>query len=420
MMAIKVENKSGLLLNPQQLLKNNSILQTLNISKTAADVKYETVDLDSREVNRSYPHLPKDVKELLIYFSEDHAAVRNSQIRLRYKTGRAGVAFSEFYELSLLRQLHDLFSRLKPFAALFKWYHKVWHNKSSAKTAPCIFSTYKPQLHFEVTKDLDALVLKSLILLNDTLYDLGDFKRYHFLLESGNEYFLMSFKDFQTLEWLNDNKPEQYQHDPSGMAHHILARLEEDYKVNRNHLFEQNTIEVLPVNRVILSEISGSFLVLTPQWVYEGFLVEGPWKETYEITKAGEAFVIQRNKAEEQRFSKLLEGLHPNFIKQLNGYYYLSFADAQKKQWFLKAYHFLLEQDIQVAGMDMLQHFRYSNHKATTTVDIQENENNTLTVKLSLHFGKEEVALTDLQKMLLAGTKKHWRLTTKQWYWQSN
>lgn len=404
-MLIKIENKTGLLLSPQQLLKNSSILQTLHIQKSAADVKYETIDLDSREINRSYTHLPKDVKELLIHFSQDYGVARNNYIRLKYKTGRAGMAFNEFYDQSLLRQLHDLFSRLKPFTSILKWYHKVWQNKSSAKTAPCVFSSYKPQLHFEVAREKDALHIKTLIKLNNAAYDIGDFNRYHFLLESNNEYFLMAFKDFQTLEWLKENKPAQYRHNPSELAQQILARLEEDYKVNRNGLFDQNTIDVLPVNRVILSEISSSFLVLTPQWMYEGFLVEGPWKETYEITKAGEAFVVQRNKAAELQFSKLLEGLHPNFVKQLNGYYYLSFAEAQKKQWFLKVYHSLLEQDIQVVGMDMLQHFRYSTHKAATTVDIKENDNNTLTVKLSLHFGKEEVALTDLQKMLLAGQR---------------
>lgn len=395
----------GLLLCPQQLLKNTLILQILHIRKSATDVKYETNDPDGREIARSYPQLPRDVKDILLHFDITHAELRNNSIRSRYKTGRAGVAFAEFYDLALLRDLHGLFERLKPFSALFKWYHKIWNTKSSAKTAPCTFSTYKPLLQFEVIKENNGLLLKTQIILNNTAYDITDFNRYQFLLSGGNEYFILSFKDFQTLEWLQQNKPAQYQHSATELAQHILARLEEDYKVNRNGLFEQSMIEVLPVNRVMLSEISGSFLVLTPQWMYEGFLVEGPWKETYEITKAGEAYVVKRNKEEEHRFNKLLEGLHPNFVKQLNGYYYLSFAEAQKKQWFLKAYHLMLEQNIQVVGMDMLQHFRYSSNKAVTLTDIKENKNNTLTVKFSLHFGKEKVVLTDLHKMLLAGQR---------------
>lgn len=405
MMAIKVENKTGLLLSPQQLLKNIFILQILHIRKTAVDVRYETVDPDSREINNSFSALPKQAKEILIYFSVGHGDSRNNGIRSKYKSGRAGVAYKDFYEPTLLRELHGLFERLKPFTSLFKWYHKIWTNKSSAKTAPCSFSNYKPQLQFEVIRENDALVLKTLITLNGTAYDIRDFNRYHFLLAGNNEYFLLSFKDYQTLEWLVENKPEQYQHDPQELALTILSILEEDYKVNRNGLFSQNTIDSLPVNRVMLSEISSSFLVLTPQWMYDGFLVEGPWKETYNITRAGEAYSIQRNKTEEGRFTKLLEALHPNFIKQLNGYFYLSFADAKKKQWFFKAYHSLLEQDIQVVGMDMLQHFRYSTFKAETVAEVKENEDNTLSVKLSLSFGKEEIALATLQKMVLAGQK---------------
>ena len=405
MMAITEENKTGLLLTPQQLLKNVSIVQTLHIRKTAMETSFQIGDLDIREINAHFPSMPKEAKQLLKYFSVGDSDVRNHSIRSKYKTGRTGMNYPEFYEAALLRELHGLFERLKPFTSLFKWYHKIWADQSNAKTAPCIFSSYKPQLQFEVVKQNDALSVKKYITLNGTKYAIEEFKRYQFLLSSANEYFILAFKDYQTLEWLDKNNPQQYQHQPTELAQHILAKLEEDYPVNRNGLFHQNLIEALPVRRVILSEISSSFLVLTPQWIYEGFLVEGPFKDTHEITIAGEAYVIQRNKTAEGQFSKLLEGLHPNFIKQLNGYYYLSFAEAQKKQWFLKAYHFLLEQDIQVVGMDMLQHFRYSPYKAVTTISIKENENNTLTVTLTLSFGKEMVVLTELQKMLLAGQK---------------
>ncbi|MEO6731874.1 MAG: DEAD/DEAH box helicase [Ferruginibacter sp.] len=405
MMAINVENKPGLLLSPQQLLHNVSILQRLRIRKTGGDVSFDTTDLDGREINNTFGNLPKAVKELLLCFNADNADHRNNGIRSKYKSGRAGVTYKEFYEPALLRELHSLFERLKPFTTFFKWYHKVWQDRSNAKISPCIFSSYKPQLQFEVVKEKDALVLRTHILLNGSAYAIEDFDRYHFLLISNNEYFLLSFKDFQTLEWLNENKPEQYSHNPSELAHNILSKLEEDYKVNRNGLFSQNIIDALPINRVMLSEISSSFLVLTPQWLYEGFLVEGGWKETYEITKGGEAYVVKRNKEEEQKFAKLLEGLHLNFVKQLNGYYYLPFAEAGKKQWFFKAYHFLLEQNIQVVGMDMLQHFRYSSHQAVTTVDIKESGDNMLTVKLSLSFGNEDIGLADLQKVLLAGQR---------------
>ena len=82
-MASKVETKTGLLLSPQHLLKNISILQTLHIRKSAADVSYENVELESREINRTYPQLPNDVKQILGHFSDERAELRKSSIRTK-------------------------------------------------------------------------------------------------------------------------------------------------------------------------------------------------------------------------------------------------------------------------------------------------------------------------------------------------
>ncbi len=404
-MLTQTEYKTVLVFSPQQLLKNSEIVQSLHIRKSAKGVSYETKDLELRELNQSFNHLPKAAKEIFANFDATHSALRERSIDSRYKKGRSGISYKEFYPTALLRELHGVFETMKPFAHLVKWYHKVWQDKHTSKTAPCSFSSFKPVLQFEVVKEIDGYDINTSVLLNNTAYPLSSFQQFNFFLLSNGEYFLLSFKDYLTIEWLKQPSLKAYFDDPLSLAKEVLARLEADYKVNRNGLFTENVVDVLPVNRVLLSEISGSFLVLTPQWLYEGFLVDGPFKDTYEITSAGEAYVVQRKKAAEVEFTKLLEALHPNFVKQLNGYYYVSFAEAQKKQWFLKCYHFLLERDIQVVGMDMLQNFRYSTHKAETVVTIKENSDNTLTVKLKLSFGTEEVPLTELQKMLLAGQR---------------
>jgi SNF2 family DNA or RNA helicase len=175
--------------------------------------------------------------------------------------------------------------------------------------------------------------------------------------------------------------------------------------VQRNNLFELNSIDVIPEPRVLLSEISGSFLMLTPQWVYDGYVADGAWKETYEISNSTEAVVIKRHKESEVSFKKYLEGLHPNFKSQYNGYYYLSFAEAQKKQWFLKVYHQLLDMNIELVGMDQLTHFRYSAHKPETILLVKTKDSKSLVVDFSLQFGGEKILLVELQKMLIAGQK---------------
>ncbi len=145
--------------------------------------------------------------------------------------------------------------------------------------------------------------------------------------------------------------------------------------------------------------------MLMPQWSYDGFILEGVWKETFDTTDDGEAVSIVRNKNAEAEFLRLLVSLHANFVNQRNGYYYLSFADAQKKQWFFKAYHQLLEQGIELVGMDMLQHFRYSQFKPETEISIQREEQSRVLMQMKVAFGNEEIRLAELQKMLLAGQK---------------
>jgi SNF2 family DNA or RNA helicase len=272
-------------------------------------------------------------------------------------------------------------------------------------TAPCVFSNYKPVLKFEVVKENEQLKLITVISINGSDYRQEVFRRFHFLLESNSEYFLLAYKDYKTLEWLLQNDPQQYRDDASLFAQKILSVLETDYDVNRNNLFAVTTVDAVPVKRILLSEISNSFLVLTPQWVYDGYVAEGVWKDSFEVSNNGEAVVVQRNKEEETAFKNFLEALHPNFVKQLNGYYYLSFADAQKKQWFLKVYHKLLEMDIEVVGMDMLTHFRYSSHKPATSMQVVNKTAETLTVDFSLQFGEEKIPLAALQKILIAGQR---------------
>lgn len=406
MKAVNESIKQAFLLSPHKLLESQIILQTLTIVKKNESLNYTTGDINSSELKALFPGLPKDAQSILREFGREQIDFLKKEIKQRHSKQKSGAAWSPFFRNAMLRHYHQLLERIKPFAPLVKWYHtKQLNGNKHFSTAPCRFSAYRPYLKFEVVKEGEKLLLVTLIDINGTAYRYETFNRLHYLLESNNEFFILSYRDFQKLEWLLEQKPEQYALRPTELAQHILAELETDYNVNRNNLFDRLEIETIPVNRVMLSELSNTFLMLTPQWLYEGYLVDGPWKETVELVQNGVAFVIKRNKEEEQKFLQLLESLHPNFSNQRNGYYYLSFADAQKKQWFLKAYHHLLILNIQLLGMDMLSHFRYSPLKAETEAIVLKEDEQLITLQMNVRFGKEEIPLPELQKMLLAGQR---------------
>jgi SNF2 family DNA or RNA helicase len=402
----KNEIKSALLLSPVKITENKQLLRFIQIRKNDKGVQYDITDLDENKIRKHCDKLPQQAQGVLRYLNSEGLNKMEDEITKRFKQQKSGMPFRQFLFPAYTRQLQERFEMIKPFARLMKWYHQVPNAATgNILTAPCVFSNYKPVLKFEVEKEKEQLELVTIISINGSDYKLETFRRFHFLLLSNNEYFLLSHKDYRTLEWLLQNDPLQYSQDTTLFAQKILSVLETDYDVNRNNLFAVTTVEVMPVKRILLSEISNSFLVLSPQWLYDGYIAEGVWKDSFEVSNNGEAIVIKRNKEEENTFKKLLEALHPNFVKQLNGYYYLSFADAQKKQWFLKVYHQLLEMDIEVIGMDMLTHFRYSSYKPVTQMQVVNKTEETLTVDFSLRFGEEKIPLAELQKILIAGQR---------------
>jgi hypothetical protein len=393
-------------ISPAALKNAEPVINKLDIVKKGGNIFFTTATLDWPLVRKTFRDYPKPARDTLMDCCEDAIVEYKQHIKQRHSIQRTGTDYEVFLSKSIISYWHKAFESLRPYFQLLKWYHKKPQpGKKNFITGPCSFSTYKPQVSFEVHKIKKALSLHCYITLNGTTYPLNSFNRFEFLLESKNEYFILSYQDYLTLEKTKNIAVSEYALDAQGFATNILADLEKNYAVNRNNHFPVNEITVTPLSRLMLSELNNAFLMLTPQWMYDGTLVDGAWKERVETIKDGTAIIIQRDKKAEDDFVKMLVSLHPNFSNQRNGYYYLSFADAQKKQWFLKVYHQLLQMDIEIVGMDMLQHFRYSPHEPTTNMKLTRENEHWVVFEMEVRFGKEKVPLAELQKMLLAGQK---------------
>jgi superfamily II DNA or RNA helicase len=402
----KKDTKVVLLFTPEEFFRNYQVLQSLQINKSAKGIDYTLGDLNRHEVYKQFPSLSQDAKLLLLKFQGEAISELKQSIEQRFAKQKAGISGQQFLTNALHRHFHQLFSDLRPYFPEVKWYHKIRKPDSPRyQTLPCSFHLTKARFRFDVIKQEDGLGIKAWVLIDDQPHDIAGFVRHSFFLEKDNRYYLLAYKDCQTLQWLEQPEAKQYAHQPAAFTEHVLARLESDYSVNRNGLFEEKQVETLPVCRVMLSELNNAFLMITPQWLYDGIVVDGPWKDSYETTLNGERIRVARHKSIEQDFLKALTALHPNFANQFNGYYYLSFAEAQKKQWFIKSYYKLLEMDIEVAGMDLLQHFKYSAHQAVTTVTIQKEQGSFVHLDVAVAFGKEKISLNQLQKTLYAGQR---------------
>ncbi|MBX2923654.1 MAG: DEAD/DEAH box helicase [Chitinophagaceae bacterium] len=391
---------------PGNLLNAAPVVSRLNIVKKSGNIDISAEALNWSLVRKVFKEAPRPFRDILMDCCEEAIAEQKQHIKHRHGIQRTDISWDAFFSKNITAYWHKVFEALKPYFPLIKWYHKKPQaGKKNFLTGPCTFSTYRPSLRFDVHKINNALHLQCNILLNGTGHSLDTFNRFGFLLESRNEYFILSYQDYLTLEKIKEAPVAEYASDPQEFAKHILGDIEQNYPVNRNNHFPVNEVTITPVNRLLLSELNNAFLMLTPQWMYEGNMAEGSWKENFEVIKDGISYVIKRNREAEASFLQTLVSLHPNFANQRNGYYYLSFADAQKKQWFLKVYHQLLQMDIEIVGMDMLKHFRYSPYEAVTHMHLLRENDNRLVYEMEVLFGKEKVPLSELQKMLLAGQK---------------
>jgi len=401
----KIVPAVALVLCPDEILNQNSFFHALHI-RTGSNVPFEIFPLDEFQIERYFQKLSNAGRQALSRFHDNDIAFEKSQLIKRHAKEKTGMSLEKFLDKTLYRYLYETAGILLEALGDTKTYHRIKNTQSgNFLIARCHISTEAPRLQFKVEKKADGSlsVITSYYRANEQYTD-ATVKRYKFLIRtSDNNYSMLRYNDYQVLEWLEASNPGQYAGNPVLFSQRIVQKLEETHKVDRNSCFEKNEIDKPPVSCIFLSEISETMLMLTPKWKYEGILVDGAWKAIHETTRNGVLYSVKRNKEAEEQFISQLKELHPNFVKQTGAFFYLSFADAKKKQWFLKAYHSLIDQDIEIIGLEMLRHFRYSSFPAATEMSVTGQGADAVVLKLQVSFGKETVSLQELQKLLIAG-----------------
>lgn len=398
-----MNKKTTLLFCPAHVSTNGLIWQLLHISKEKNILQYNAEPLSVNAAKKYFPLLPNAFFSTLNHFSEKNMAATRQEITNLSMRGESKPGdHTMFFE----RKLHQHLMALKPLLPLVQCYHSVPvpEDKKRVRTAPCVFSNFSPGLRFRVRlSEQGYFYLDTEVELNGSFYPLEVFNQHGFLLEHKNEYFILRLADYRTLNWVQQLKWQQCAMNGSSFEEKILSVLEQNYSVDRNSLINADTVDVIPEGRIVLSELSGQFLMLTPQFDYDGFVLDGPFKASEIKYRDGKEYSIVRHRKQEETILQQIVQLHPKFVNQNNGYYYLSFDEAQKKGWFLKAFRQLLDLNIRVLGMDMLKHFRYCTEKPVTELHVLNDEGVKVQVSFSMHFGGEVLTFSELQKVIRAG-----------------
>jgi SNF2 family DNA or RNA helicase len=396
--------------------KTYLLLQPLNISTNAFEVfTYLHVIRKDNQVHFGFDNMlaknihtifktasPKNIERLKM-LSEWHIRHEFAELEKVYHKQRSGISFESYFERASMRHIYDLFAHVIELSKEMSIYHRYLSaDGRSFKTALCKIHPTKAKLKFKASKKGSKVILNTFVCWEEQQFDITNFVQHKFLLERNNEYTILNFKDFQTLEWLSKLTKENDLSDENYFIANVLQSLEQSHDVDKSELLKLIEIEATPTLQIYLSEINNTFLMFTPQWNYENFIIENSEENNHvEFLKNEVLYKVVRNRETEKAILEQIVALHPNFIKQKNGFFYVSFDEAKKKNWFLKTYQHLLAENISVVGMDMLKHFRYSPHAIETAFEVYKSEGALLFIKSTVSFGEEKIDLSVIQKTII-------------------
>lgn len=388
-------------LNPENIVNNSAMFSFLLIIKKQDKTTFDNYFLDESifELNK----FNIAIKKIFIEFTDRYFNYKTSEILKFLKKQKVGGNIDNLLQKKIDRHLYDLFQSIFDLPPEHQFYHRIINpNSGNYLTTKCQFNQSKPSLSFDVIKKGKTFSIETFVTTDGNKEKLTAFKQYNFLLRKDNTYYLLTFEDYQIIEFIQSNEVHAYSNNKANFLKYVVNKIAQSYNINKNNYFEAELVEAIPRNCIYLSEISsGAFLMLTPQWKYNEIIIDGEFKAIHEVKQNQEIYAIKRNQKLETDFINHIQQTHPNFIKQRNGYFYLSFDEAKKKNWFFKTYHKFLEEDIEIIGMDMLQHFRYTPFPLESKLSNIKVTGNIVEATFKVSFGKENVSLNELQKVVL-------------------
>jgi len=376
-------------------------VSTLLMQEMNGSRNYKVLPLNSEQGLQDFKKLPKDITFIIGNLTKDKLNDQKQRTVWQYNNRHSkDVSLKTYQRQKMLTHIYYRLQELKPFSAIVKWYYRQ-REENNITIKPAAFSNYTPKLSFELMRtDIGMLRMMVQVNINEQFFPLTDFKRHGFLLQSKNEFFLLPLKDMELL----NNYPAGYADVPAAKETDFLLQtvepLAKEYAVNRDILLQDEQTDISFHAKIYLNELNNNFLMITPRWQYGLFEMDDEPGEVFTAVDEGKRYTIKRDKAAEKEVKDFICGMHAKFAQQRNGYYYLSFTEAEKSQWFVKFYRKLLDKDIPLYGMEHLKHFRYSKHIPVINVQFDGKGIDWFDLRVEIHYGDQKVSLADLQKAL--------------------
>ena len=236
------------------------------------------------------------------------------------------------------------------------------------------------------------------ILLDDVLYLLGNF---HILK------LIQFFKQQRSGFKLHESKFKDFQQQVLGKLEDHVSVLYTDIHAATNEQIAENAMNNELERLIYLSE-SGQYIQINPVMKYAE--VEIPVrskKQIYIKDRKGEIFTIQRNEAEEDRFTAMLLRQLPDADEQLENdlpYFYMHKQKFLEEDWFLNAFEQWGQEGITVLGFNQLKGNKLNGNKAKISVQVNSGLN-WFNADVNVRFGKKKAALKQLHRSVHNNTR---------------
>jgi len=184
----------------------------------------------------------------------------------------------------------------------------------------------------------------------------------------------------------------------------FVLPLTENFKINieDSTLLIKKQLKPRPMQKKVYITGMGQFVLFRP-FVQYGKDIE------FNILKGGTRVFygdktiskLERDEQYESDFLHLIKSVHPKFGRQFpEDFFHIDINDMMKNHWFFEAFETLVNEEVEVLGLNELKNFKYNPRKAKISTHISSGED-WFDITIEIKFGDINVSLKDVKKAIL-------------------
>ena len=310
---------------------------------------------------------------------------------------------------TLRKHYHAKLKELWPFLLQQENIYKLPQEKtfSTKSIEKMQLGATHPALSFKVTREEKFIAIQLAFTVEGESFSVAAQPHisYLFIIHNNKYHLLEQFEHVKLLQQFPYSIlkfPVAHQFD---VLRKVVLPLQQQYSVDIDEHLQFESHKAEPVPHVMVSEYLNQYLMLKPQFVYDGHIADYDDEPDITVQDGNSLFLIERDKIEEKKFFERLRYLHPLFSKQLqNPFYYLPFNEVMKGNWFLHAIRQLQDENITVKGMQDLKKFRYNTAKPNWEMKTGSGTD-WFDLQITVSFGDQQIPIRDIQKAIRTGQK---------------